>query len=715
MPQRASELSRAWLALVGLGILAGTRWPPIAVPAVWLLVNYWPGRLAAELLGIDRDWDRLGRQVLFVCLSLAVAPLFLHALWTYTHDELALLLSLMGVLFVGQAWVALRRARRRPAPAPTEAPLRFSDGSGTQIAFLALAAFLAACCLLTQWPTVIDGVALPVALHDYIKHHAVMLSLELRPLPLRNVFYADGFDTPTYYYHLYYLAPATVRVVCPGVPISLAYGLQQATVATGLIGVAWLMIKRLTRADAPALWAALFMSVVGGLDVVMLLVRGSRSITLDAWADPLVRIHNLLTQIIWTPQNTQSLLIALVGAFLLSRIGWRRAWFVLGPLLMTNLIGAGVWVAMGVAVGLLLWTPLTILNAPDTWRGMIRRFGGAAAVGLLMAVFAGPLLLGYAEMARRTGRGLTAIWPELPADAWPVLFAPGPLANLVDLPRLMLLEFGALLALPLLLPRRVWRIVAADAGWRLLLICAGVALFGFVTFRSTFSYNDFGHKIMLLAQVCGALLASLVFWRGPAPSAGRLNTWAPIGPARWVAVGVIFLTVALGSAVGVFQTPLAAIRRWTPPDSQFAWLIPERAGVARAEAGLTEFVREDTPRDAVIQPDCGPERVYLPQLTNRRLGIAILDPDTEVFYPRDAAARAATLAEVQAALSQWGNAARAAETLRAHGVTHVYVGVIERERWTPAALEKFSDAAHFEQVYTDSVGAIFRLRPASAD
>lgn len=72
-----------------------------------------------------------------------------------------------------------------------------------------------------------------------------------------------------------------------------------------------------------------------------------------------------------------------------------------------------------------------------------------------MAVFAGPLLLGYAEMARRTGRGLTAIWPELPADAWPVLFAPGPLANLVDLPRLMLLEFGALLALPLLLPRRV--------------------------------------------------------------------------------------------------------------------------------------------------------------------------------------------------------------------------------------------------------------------
>lgn len=136
-------------------------------------------------------------------------------------------------------------------------------------------------------------------------------------------------------------------------------------------------------------------------------------------------------------------------------------------------------------------------------------------------------------------------------------------------------------------------------------------------------------------------------------------------------MGVIFLTVALGSAVGVVQTPLAAIRQQAPPDSQFAWLIPERAGVARAEAGLTEFVREDTPRDAVIQPDCGPERVYLPQLTNRRLGIAILDPDTEVFYPRDAAAREATLAEVQAALSEWGNAAKAAETLRARGDARV--------------------------------------------
>ncbi|MCA9242596.1 MAG: hypothetical protein KDA32_01475 [Phycisphaerales bacterium] len=708
---------RDWLTLIGLGVLMATRWPPVAIPAMWLLLNYWPGRIAARLLRIDRDWDATGRHALCLAMSLATTPLFLHAIWTYSNAALTLQLFLMGLLIVGQGWVTLRDARRANGDHDHLSQLAFAERPLFRVLFLTLVGYLAVCCVLTQWPTVVRGAALPIPLHDYIKHHAVLLSMQSHPLPLRNIFFADGFDSPTYYYHFFYLVPATLRSVCPSVSISLAYGIQQATVAAGLLCVVWLFIKRLTTSNAAALWAVLFMSVIGGLDIVMLALKGAMAITLDAWADPLVRIHNLLTQTVWTPQNMQSLQIAIVGAYLLSRIGWRRAWFVLGPLLMTNMIGAGIWVAMGAAGALLLWTPIAAFRSDVAGRharedrSVLRRLGGALGVALLMAVFAGPLLLGFAEMSRRAGKGLSADWPPLHADAWPVLTAPGPLANLIDLPRLLIVEFGALAILPLLLTRRTWRCVWRDPGFSFLLLCAIVAVAGFVTFHSTFTYNDFGHRIMLLTQACAAMLASLAFWREPAQTRGLLpNTWLPRGVWRNLATAGVFVVIAAGSAVGFLQTPIAAIRRWAPPTGPLARLLPERAELALAEAGMTAYLRDETPADAVIQPACDPERVYLAQLTNRRLAVTILDADTMVFYPKDEAAREAALRETRHALAESDDARSAAETLRRHGATHVYVGEIEREQWSPAALAKFGDEAFFEKAYFDSSGAIYRLR-----
>lgn len=46
---------------------------------------------------------------------------------------------------------------------------------------------------------------------DYVKHHAVLLSLEFHPLPLHNVFYAAGADIAYYCYKYHYYVRVALR------------------------------------------------------------------------------------------------------------------------------------------------------------------------------------------------------------------------------------------------------------------------------------------------------------------------------------------------------------------------------------------------------------------------------------------------------------------------------------------------------------------------
>jgi hypothetical protein len=703
-----------WLVPTLLAALAATRLAPLAAAAALVLLCYLPGRYVVAGFRIGTGWDAPGRFVLTLATSLAVSPVLLNSIWHVTNRPWPLLGYLWVLLTVG-AWLARwasGAARRDQLPAPAFELTLFSH-TRTKIVLALVAALVTFAAIGTYWPTELRGYPMPAVIHDFIKHHAVLFSLQQRPLPLGNPFFADEATGPVYYYDFFYLIPATVRALAPSVSIELAFGLQATLVGLCTAGMCYLNVKRFTGGEGPATLAALLATVIGGLDIIPLLVLRMPVITLDAWADTLVRIHSLFTQIVWTPQNVQGLVITLVGVYVLSVKGWWRGWLLLGPLLGASLIGASIWVAAGVLPALVVFVFFEILEQRRRPSLAVSRLAHSAIVAALMLAIALPSLRGYLEMAQRHGKGLTMQWPYQSHALLGKLAPPGVLANLLDLPWVLAIEFGPLLLFPLLLPRRVWRRAWDDRGLRLLLLSAGVALAGFVTLRSHFTYNDFGQKIILSAMAAGAVLGACIL----SPQARRPSVLNPLGWAlhdqspqrpRRLLTGCVVMLLLLGLPVGLYQSPLAAIRRYIPEGSPLRVFIPSIAKRAAAEAEVDRFLRYRLPADAVLQADWGADRLELLQIARRQIGITELEQDTMVFFPTDLAAHQRTLEQITEALGQPGSAQRCHETLSRHKITHVFVGTVEHERWQ--GREKFTDDRFFECVFDDGTSSVYALR-----
>jgi len=726
-PNRFAHLrTYEWLLPTAAAALAATRFAPVATPALLVLLACLPGLYVMRACGLAGRWDAAGRAVFSVAASLAITPVLLNPLWHLTNQPGPLL---------GSVWLALsaayrltrwleRRARGtraiRPADmrsadeaAPTVTrPGRFCERRSSRVILAIVAAIVAFSTLGTYWPTEALGYPVPALIHDFVKHHAVLFSLQQRPLPLGSPFYAEGAGGPAYYYHFFYLIPAMLRAVCPTVSIELAFSLQAALVALATAGMCYLIVKRFTGGEGPAVLAAIMATLVGGLDLIPLLVTRTAVITLDAWADPVFRIHSLLTQMVWTPQNVQGVLIGLLGVYVLSERGAWRGWLLLGPLLGAALLGSSVWVSMAFLPGLALHVLLGMAARRATPRAAMRHLLAAATVTGLVLVMAAPSLSGYAEMSQRHGKSLTWEWPY----AWHAflgkLAPPGIVANLLDLPWFLTLEFGPLLIFPLLLPRATWRRAWSDDGLRLLLLSAAVALAAFVSVRSHFTYNDFGQKIIMVALAAGVVLAACLLAPGAPPSIVNPLGWSL--PAEWssrrrrVCGALLCVVLLLSLPVGLFQSPLAAVRRYLPEVGPLRVLSHPAAQRAGREASAGRFLRERVPPDAVLQADCGVERLNLVQIARRQMGVAVLERDTEVFLPADRESYERCLAEVSAALTEPGDAAAAHAVLRRHHITHVFVGEIERERWRDAA--KFDAPGCFECVFRDGELAVYELK-----
>ena len=714
-----------------LAALAATRFAPLSAPAAYVLLCYLPGRLVVTGFGLGSGWDASGRVLLSGAMSLAVMPVLLNPVWHVTNSALWLLLFTWGVLTVGYVVVATfgragtraatgragtraatgRAGRGGAMDGAAQEPLFSHRRTGILAGVIVVLIVFAA--VGTYWPTEPRGYPVPAWIHDFAKHHAIFLSLEHRPLPLGNIFYAEEAAGPVYYYHFFYLIPATVRALAPSMSIELIFGIQAAWVGILTAGMFYLVVKRFTRGDGPASLAALLATAVSGFDVIPLVARGTPAILLDAWADTLIRIHNLLTQVVWTPQNVVGVLISLVALYILSVKGWWRGWFILGPVLANSLIGSTVWVAAGLlpAVAVVVVWQTVVLRRDSA--AALRLLACSIGVALLMVVVSLPQLDGYLEMSQRHGKGLTAEWPYQRNAYFGRLAPPGVLANLLDLPWVLLLEFGPLLVFPLLVSRRVWRRAWDDLGLRLLLVSACLGLLGFVTVRSHFTYNDFGQKIILLTMSAGIVLGACVV----APNYGRPRLLNPLGwslpdgvPRRWrgtmgVAIGLVML---LGLPVGLFQTPLSTLRRCAPPSAAKQSLAGSIAYLAGEEAALGNFLRRHMPAEAVLQGDWTTVRVPLVQIARRQIGVTELEQDTMVFYPVDEAAHARTLAEVSEVLAEPVAAESCNDVLRAHQITHVIVGTIERKTWR--GLEKFADERYFECVFSGDGCAVYALR-----
>ncbi len=699
-----------WLFPTALAAIAATRFPPIAAPAMLLLLCYLPGRIGVQAAGLAASWDTAGRVVLSVALSLAVAPVLLNALWHLGNTPWLLLTSIWLTVSVG-LWLAERRFPETPASfAPT---LRLFDEGFTCIIAAALAILVTFVTVGPYWPTELHGYPVPSLIHDFVKHHAVLFSLERRPLPLGDPFYADGAAGPVYYYHFFYLIPATVRAVAGGPDIELAFGIQSALVAIVTAAMFYLTVKRFTRGDRPAILGALLATVIGGLDIIPVLCMRQPVVTLDAWADHTVRIHNFLTQMIWSPQNISGVLMALVGVYILSLKGWWKGWFVMGPLLIAAIVGSSVWVALVVLAGTVVFVLLDLVPAGGPPISAVRRALGAAGVAVPALVLSAPSLLGYAEMSRRLGKGLTTLWPHQSHALLGRLVQPGILANLLDLPWLLALELGPLVLFPLLLPGTIWKRAWRDRGLRLLLICGIVAIAGFVTFRSHFTYNDFGQKTMLVAMTAGVVLASCVV----SPHKTKASLRNPFGwslqtglrgRGHALTAWLVGLVLLAGLPVGLYEAPLTAVRRYLPANGPLKRLLPPGALRTIPEGAAYRFLRYDLPSDAVLQADWGGERVNLVQIARKQVGVTILQEDTQVFAPAHPLAHEQCLTEVSVSLSNPGTAAACHAVLRRHGITHVFIGTIEHQRW--GELGKFDDSRYFDPVFRDGDIRVFALK-----
>lgn len=728
-----------WVLPMFLAALAVARLPGLSPVALSALLCWLPGRLILRVAGFAREWDTLARVVLAFALSIAATPVLLNPLWHTTNDPHGLLLPVWLTLTV----LALAAHWWVPAVAVEAAPqFRLFASKKTRIAVALLAALIAWFCIAPYWPREAHGASVPSAIHDYIKHYAVMWSLQEHTLPLGNPFFADGAREPAYYYHFFYLIPATIRAVCDGPSIPLAFGLHGAFIALTTAGLAALLAKRLFRSDVSALLAFALCTVVGGFDVIPVLIQRLPTITLDAWADTLVRIHNLLTQMVWTPQNVQGLVILLLAAFVLSEKGYWRGWLVLGPLLGVSLIGSTVWVAVVAFPAIALLIAIDVFWRPMPAFSRLRLFWTATFVAFLMIFASSPIWIRYQDVARSHGKSLTLDWPERQEHAILGQFLPaGALANIADLPWVLLLEMGPLLVFPLMLSRGAWRRAWNDTGMRLMMLSAIVALAGFVSVRSSFTYNDFGQKIVMSVLVCGAILGAGIATQSEheaqasirseheAPASIRseheaqasddgqrsanspsLARRARTGAARR---GLLASVLVLGLPVSLWQSPLAAIRRFVSSDGLLG-----RISVALDpdDALAVQYLRDVSPLSAVVQAHWNgeridsrqPDRLTLQQMIARQIGVMVLEQDTHVFQGRDPSLQTQAVEEVAAALAGDVSAVECHAVLRRHGITHLLVGSIERACWRN--LERFENSDFFSCEFRHGGAAVFELR-----
>ena len=692
---------------VGLGLSSGSGGlrlvgVPLSVIGAVGLLAWCPGRILVELLRIPGRRDRGLRTLLSVALSLSLSPVLLDGLWRWTHSAWILL---------GVWWLALSALSLwtwvRPSSGATsaESDSGLFERRATRFVVLALLAWISACVVISYWPERLGGAPIPATPHDYVKHHAILSWLHDGGLPLGNRFCADAAEEPYYYYHYFYLLPATMRLWSGGqLDIGFVFGITAALVAVGCVGLIYALTKRLTGGDGPAVFAAAVASLIGGLDVIPLALKGEFVVTLDAWADLPFRIHNFYTHFVWSPQHVLGLLILLIGVLLRSLCPRATWWPLLGALLCISLFGTTVYLAIPafLALGICGVSELFDSRGGDSKRSATLR--GYLILALLLVLLVAPQFSGYRAMSDRYEESISSDWPRNSLALTGRLVGPGVLANLLDLPWWLLLEFGVRFLACVLVGRQVYRNCWDDKGLRLLMTTSVCGLLLLASIRSGVHRFDYGFKIGALASMAfGAILCGCLL--DPAPA--RARWWNPLGwrmrkefgsVRRRMVSTVIPAAFLLGLPLGLYEAPITAVRRFVRPGETFA-----------AEHNAWRFLRDELPPDAVIQTQPGRPRPLLAQLADRQWGV--LDPtdsDVGVFRPRDGLLIAGALSAVRRA-GQSADAKTARDLFRKHRVTHVFVGSIERDRW--AHLDKFDDLGYFTPVYADDAVTVYALTP----
>jgi len=563
--------------------------------------------------------------------------------------------------------------------------------------FAGMVAWLGFWVFTAYWaPTACDGVSTPSA-HDFIKHHAVMYSLGRHALPLHNIFYAPEADTAYYYYGYHYLVPAAIRTLCGGAPsIRLVFGLSSALLAVGFVAVVYLLALDATGSYAGGLLAAACAGLVGGWDIVPVLLRVAGGapmvITLDAWAEIPWRAHNLATQFLWCPQHVTALAAITMACLWLRRAPSAWWWILLAPLIGASILGSSLYLAMSSFLAAAVYVFVRLARAASEGIRPLRMLAAIATICLLGLVLMGPQAGRYARMGARHDAVLTLEWPRFEYALLGRLLPPGPLANLLDVPWMVVVDVGLGAVAALLIPAARWRAFWRDSGMCLLTLCGSIGLLGMYTVRSGIGSIDYGPRVCIMAtMVLAAVCAGCLLAHDAARRVGRRTLRT-----------VIAAGVFLGLTVGLYELPMMTVRH----------VLDMQRGQPRhwaGDAGAIRFLSRATPPDAIVQP-APRRRVALPQLINRQMGVLNpTNPHVQVFRPEDPGRAEQALADAETAFTTT-SARQAYDLLRALGVTHVLLGEVEHRQY--GSLDQFGDSVLFEVVYRDDQAAVMRLLEA---
>lgn len=689
-PASPSFLRAARPQLLLLAVLAGICWIPlgfVAAPAAALLMLWLPGRSLLRLLPPVATLP--GRLACELGASLLLMPLPLHLLWTLTNHRGA-----VGALVVAvNAVLIVAAAQRRPVSASPLARSAMVRG-----ALWLLLAYVSGCIFCFYWLPSGGGRVASSPSGDYIKHHAVLWSLSEYPLPLHNLFFAAEADAPYYYYHLHYLLPVGIRRMAgDAISLGTAFGITSAVVAGLFVVLTYLIARRFLQHDAGALLAAACASVIGGWDIIPVSILhwvfGRRMVVvLDSWSPFTWRIHNVLDNFIWCPQHVAAVVGLLLCVYWVQSSGAARWWLIVAPLAAASVFMTSVYQSLAFMAG----AGLLLLLRARGWRRFelhgTRWLMPVAGVVVALA-FMIPQALHYQIMGRRYPGGLTTDWGRYEFAFFGRHVEPGILANFLDAPWLVLLEFGLPGFACLMVTGAIWRRAWRDPGMQLLALAGAVGLITMFVIRSSTTPLDYAFRAAVMpANLAAAVMAGALLRRD------HVRRWLQWGRWPMIVVGGL-----LGLPAGAFELPVMATR--TVYQARYHY----------DEATVLRYLRDELPGDAVLQPDplLG---VWLPQVIHRRTGV--LDPDSAhvlVLRPPQPSYMYDAFVQVQMAF-ETTSSREAYELLKRWRVTHVLAGATESRRF--GEMPQFDDVRYFHLVFSSKGARVYALlaspRPAPA-
>ena len=681
-PKKTNFTELILIILAGGCCLAPSLW--IAFPAAALLVLYLPGRQWARLIpGLA---ENLGVHLSSLVLSITAVPVVLAWTWRMSNDRFIALCTLLAICLL--PWIFNRKKIDIPRP--------FKEtGKRHQWAMTGITAYIGFCVFASHYLPQAAGRTEVTAAHDYIKHHAMLLSLERHPLPLHNYFYAAERDTPYYYYEYHYYLPTAIRKLCGDVPsIPLTFGFTSAVLAIVFLCMVHALSYSFLSSRTGAIIATACVSIIGGWDAIPIAIKmlyGSGPVVvLDSWIPSPWRIHNLITQFMWCPQHVSAAVTLMLTAYLLHKKPYGKWWIIAAPLFGASIFGCSVYQAMIFFPAAALYIITRLVRARHNSKLLQQELTAIALIALIGFALMVVQAWQYHTINERYPGGLTTSWDRMPWAFFGKALQPGVLANYLDAWWIILIDFGVGTLACFLVARSYWSKLFSDDGMRLLTIAAIVGPLAMFTVHSSINPIDYGLRVTVMpAQILAAITVGAALYSVNVRS--RLRRWSK---------PILITGMILGLPVGLYELPASALR---------SVLKPRTSGT---DVKAINYIKENTPLDAVVQGD--PEkRLTLTQLTDRASGV--LDPfnaHVTVFQPVSRPDMIQAFEDVQNAFCT-PDSKQAYRLLSKWKITHLLIGDVEHKSFSD--LSQFNDDQFFHLRYNDPGACVYQLQPQASD